>query len=95
MIPFPSEEATPPVTNIYFVSATIIMFCLFSIIIIIQGAKLQKKYEISSISIIFYDTLCSIVCNISKKICKFAPILQKIEYEVFLSANNFNVIHFD
>ena len=23
MIPFPSEETTPPVTNIYFVSATI------------------------------------------------------------------------
>lgn len=26
MIPLPSEDATPPVTNMYFVSATIVMF---------------------------------------------------------------------
>ena len=55
MIPLPSEEATPPVTKIYFVSATIVenlnMIYLFNILfiecatiydIVLQGAKVHK-----------------------------------------------------
>lgn len=39
MIPFPNEDITPPVTNIYFVLATILRF-IFS-----DSKKKAQKYE--------------------------------------------------
>jgi hypothetical protein len=39
MIPLPKDDATPPVTKIYFVSATAIMIYMFIICLIVSVAK--------------------------------------------------------
>ena len=41
MMPLPKDEATPPVTKMYLVSPTVIVF--ISVCFTIQGAKVGKK----------------------------------------------------
>lgn len=64
MMPFPSEDTTPPVTNMYFVSATIELFIMYYCSTIkIQSAKLAQKYELGkqlSVFILTFANVCEL-----------------------------------
>ena len=49
MIPFPNEEATPPVTKIYFVSPTAITVLIIVYLVVfyeLKNRKIIKKEEV-------------------------------------------------
>ncbi len=75
-MPFPKDEATPPVTKMYLVSPTVIIFFI-GVCYTIQGAKVGKKW-VSAYSLsrnIFLNALAgweikAIFAPINKETCR-------------------------